>query len=340
MANRRPLSSLQRRLARYALVLSLGLVVGGGLFLVTQGPSTSWPTILSGLGLNLIASGIFAALFTFLSDREQRNLVVEEIRESFSVHSERLLGAVHARQAYFLPRATFAASKDYNPEFDFELSRAMLDASFYGFRGATAKYVSRRLALLSTCPATVIVVLADPRSESLMRRRVADRTTNPKYHGLSPAEIADSLRRELAESLVGLFDQRFKSTITVAFADETFVTRVEITDKTAFLALHVSRSSRTQGFPEEFQFDSGSLQYVIQRAELERRVELSSLKTTFSYSTTEEQLSKFLASVMLDPSGSVDPVPLRVDHQARMQGFDQHLTAILGHLNMDSRVIS
>lgn len=309
MANRRPLSILQRRLARYALVLSIGLVVGGGLFLVAQDSSTPWATILSGLGINLIASGIFAAFFAFLSDREHRNLVVEEIRESFSSHSEQLLGAVHAEQAYFLPRAKFAASKDYNPEFDIELSRAMLEASFYGFRGATAKYVARRLALLSTCPATVTVILADPRSDSLMRRRVADRTTNPKYRGLSPIEIADSLRHELAESLVGLFDQRFKSTITVAFTDETFVTRVEITDKTAFLALHISRSSRIQGFPEEFQFDSGSLHYEIQRAEIERRVELSTLKTTFSYSTTEEQLSTFLASVMQEPGGSVDPAP-------------------------------
>lgn len=324
-----PSNSTLRRTARYAFLLSLTLVLGIGLYLTFLDTGTSLIIKLSGLGVNLIASGFFAVVFTYLSDRENQQVVSSEIQSAFAEHSKRMIEEWQKQVAFFVPAGQFVPTKGFDPGFNGRLMDELRSASYYCFRGVTAKYVAVRLAALATCPSHVTVILPDPSSQSAMRRRVADRSQNPKYGHKNPTALLEDMQKELKESVVALFDQRFASSISLAFSSETFVTRAEITDQTCFVALYFSSNSRGQSFPETLEFDAGSFYYQVQRLDSDRRVELAETLVRFDYTTSESELLAEMSRLFGSEFDSEDLSLLRQRYAARMKNF----TTFLGDLN-------
>lgn len=316
-----PRDRAQRRLARYAFVLSVTLCIGLGLYLTSRDDSLSLRMKQAGLGMNLVASAIFAAIFAFLSDREHERLVSNGIERSFVEHSRLMLEQWRNLNLLYVPTDHYSSTTSFDARFNRDLMRSIEGSTTYYFRGVSAKYVAARLVAARRCPTIVKLVIPGPTADGSLRRRVADRMKNPKYSHKPADLLLHEMREELLESIVALYDSRSYGTIEIALCDETAVTRVEITDDSLFVSWYHGAESQGQAFPETLRFGLRSFQYQVARLDIMRTVELSDRVLRFGGETTDNRLTDLLSPLAGESLDMRRLSGLRAAYQARMAPF-------------------
>lgn len=322
-------AKLHRRLVRYSFIIGITLSIATGTYLIQQDSSLEWSERLSGLGINLVASAVFATIFSLLVDRERESLISHKIDESITSHFDQFFIEWRQTHSLYMPNRHYPPTESFDKSFNSDLMKSIESSSTYFFQGVTAKYIPGRLIKVQHCPASIIVIIPHPTSSSA-QRRVADRIKNPKYVGKSPETIATEMQDEILESLVGLFDYRHLASIEVIFSDETAVTRTELTDSAVFVTWYHGVESRGQAFAETLSFEPTSFYYQVARLRILRTGDLnrSDKAIRFNYNTTEKEARSALAALFNRRIKDIFIPDLRAAFQVRMDSFNNFLKDI------------
>jgi hypothetical protein len=295
MINRSP-TWVRRTLAAYAFALSCVISVGLGVFLVTRDKTLRSDQVLSAIGLELIASVIFAVIFTLLSSRVRDRILYDALVEHANTMSAQVLERL-ANSDSHIPIATYRAGNTYDADFNRAITASLDGSHLYAFRGTSAKYVPSRLRAVHNRPEELRVVMIDPTATLALRRRAADRQRYPEERSRSVDALADELKDEILMAVVALFDIREICSLDIAYTAETAVTRLELFDDSVFITWYQERHSTEAKFPETLQFRTGSFLYEIQRLDMIRRFDIAEKKVSFNPSHDENFLIEHLGTL-------------------------------------------
>ncbi|WP_319365104.1 hypothetical protein [Streptomyces scabiei] len=272
----------RRTLVTYALALGYVVIVAAGLILTLQDHSLTSGTIMSALGLNLVASAVFALLFASISSRIQERAFMESVADKFDDLSTLLTERMSERERIFLPSGSYLPSEGFDELFNRDLTDSLTGTSFYGFKGPSPRYLPGRLRMSPRHPHLVRVCMLDPSLEKSVSRRASDRG-NRRNLGINPVpQLVDELRDELLMSVVALFDCRHFCPIEISYMEDTAVYRVELFDDSAYVSWYHGPESSGRKFPESYKFPPGSLQYETMKMDLNRRSEICDKSIVFN----------------------------------------------------------
>jgi hypothetical protein len=298
----------------FALAVVFGLLVGFVLTLFDD--RLTLDSILSSIGVNLIASVMFALFFSWLSGNIQQRALLANLREAYGAATERqeaatvrlsqkidaltgeLFGKLAGFQRLYMPDATYEASVVPAPEFNRDINASLAEAFNYAFRGTSAKFVSLRLERIRPRNLNAVeIVTLDPQSTEALKARAVERLQQRRADNMPAAsveEVIEDIRQEILMSLVALFDQRQRCSVKVAFAQEPSATRLEVFDDAVYVSWYQSPKSTRLPFPETFRFLRGSFLYEVYALEVRRRHDLADRTLEFRRRTTEAELPALL----------------------------------------------
>lgn len=305
-APKKEASRVGQLLYRYssALVLAVGVLLG--LILLNVDHSVSGRGKISQVGAGLIASVIFAVIYTLLANREYAKLIRTEIAKTLTGHLGETLDQVRYLDKLFLPTSQYPATMDFDLRFNEDLTRDLRDSGTYFFRGTSAKYVPARLKCNHRLDKAQVILL-DPRDESAIMARAADRLDKPGYEGKASPDVVAEIRNEIFVALTALFDCRNSCDIEVGFSGSTPTVRVEIFDKAVYTSLYRSPESRRNAHPETVRFGPDSQTYQIYHDELMRQFKFTSSRRLFTARDTDQELCDFMREL-----GATDAGPARL----------------------------
>jgi hypothetical protein len=224
------------RLAIYALFLASAVILGIGVALAFADRDLGSREIASAIGLNLIASVLFALIFSYISGNIQERLLLERIEGLIGETSQELLGKLAGYQAHYMPAATYGAGEQWHRAYNDDVTTSLLGSALYAFRGTSAKYVASRLR---RAPRGTIrhvdIVMLDPRSDRVLQARAAikqDQTSTSK----EVPELAEDIKNEILMSVVALFNCRHSYRLKIAFVADVAATRIELFDDAAYIS--------------------------------------------------------------------------------------------------------
>lgn len=288
---------VRRTLGAYAFALACVVSVGIGIFLVTRDKTLKSDQVLSAIGLELIASVIFAVIFALLSSRVRDRILYDALMEHANTMSAQVLERL-ANSDSHLPIATYPAGNSYDPHFNRAITASLNGSHLYAFRGTSAKYVPSRLKAVHNRPEELRVVMIDPNSTLALRRRAADRQRYPEERSHSVDALVNELKDEILMAVVALFDIREICNLDIAYTVETAVTRLELFDDSVFITWYQGQHSTEAKFPETLQFRAGSFLYEVQRLDMIRRFDIAEKKVSFNSSHNERYLVEHLATLI------------------------------------------
>ena len=322
---------LRQTLIKYASATAALTTILLGVGLVLADSNLSTGTILSSVGLNLIASVIFATVFTILLGRIQQRAIDDNIRESMNEASAELVRHVSELGPMFIPSATYPnsdAGRRFQSDFNRDLSISMARTASYGFRGPSAWYLAARLQMAAHKPQQVKVIILDPSNDRAVAKRAVDQSMQDAMRGLSPAKMHDVVRTHLAMAITALFDCRHICPIEIAYDDYSSVYRYEITDDALFLTWLHNPSAGAAEFPPAFQFSAGSFLYQTLRLELLRKFEISQRSVVFQADRTDRFLIKHLSAVLKTQVSPEDLARWRHDYVVALAPFREDLRVV------------
>src|SRR5215468_9728082 len=305
---RRPVATPARRLRRTLVWYSFGSACAVatlvGVILVLQDDSLKQGAILSSIGLNLIASVVFALMFVTLSNWTQDRHLQETISEGFETISEdftdftnRLTESMSQSNQLFLPRASYPAvnpALSFGDEYNRDVTMSLERSDFFAFHGPSARYVAARLRKARQRPQQIRIAMIDPGNTRAISRRASDRATWPKFRGQQIEEVERELEEELLMNVVSLFDCRRLCPVEILYNDDTAVYRYVMFDQSVYVSWYHSPQSAEMELPESYQFGKESFVYSTLRMDLMRKFEMSRSKVVFDASQNDSFLLKHL----------------------------------------------
>ncbi|MEV5362487.1 hypothetical protein AB0L12_06865 [Streptomyces cellulosae] len=325
--------NIRRTLVDYAFATASLAVLVVGIVFVNLDNDLTGRQVLANLGLNLIASVVFAVIFTWLSGRVQERSLQESLAESFTSHSDRITAAVAQGNAEFLPDAVYPPLEPkrggYGDRFNVDMTRSLEKTGFYAFRGPSARFVVARLRESNHYPQQVKVAMLSPGDPRAIQRRAADRVPWGRFQGVGVQQLESGLRRELILTVVSLFDYRRFSPVNLLYVEDTAVYRYEMFDDSVYVAWYDSPRSRSLEMPESLRFPVGSFMYKTLRLDLVRRFEISSNKAvTFTAEQDDDFLIQHLAGVLGEPVNQSDIDAWRQGYDEYVKDFSDYLKSM------------
>jgi hypothetical protein len=317
-----PPSKLRSWLARYAFALACSLAIMLAFVLVYQDPALGTKKVLSAVGLNLLASVIFALVFTVLSARVQERNLLDKLEEQFQQLSAEMQKGLQKTATQHVPTKTYEASASYQEQFNRDVSASLRATKLYVFKGTSAKYVPARVRACRQQPQQIRIVTLDPRNDAVIRRRAVDRQRLTEFAHASLEELMRQVRDEIKMALVALFDIRHSCAIDIALCEETAVTRVEQFDDAAYISWYQAPTAAIYTFPETVRFEHGSFPYEVERLELNRRFEIGANILRFGGSQGDAELCDILTQVTGERVLDDDLVRLRREYAEFIAPFE------------------
>jgi uncharacterized membrane protein YfbV (UPF0208 family) len=315
----------RRWLSLYATAFAIVVVLAIGIFLVVENGDIESPEARFGLGLNLIASALFALVFascaTWVLERNQRDTLEEILHRQNSEVLARI-GQFHLR---YMPIAEYPALDTFGEAFNRALMASIDGSQIYDFYGPSARYVAARLRMVPRCPAVVRVGMIDPGLSSSVMRRAADREKWLSSSGLSLPEIERRFRSELEMTIVSLFDFRTSCPVHIVYTNDTVVYRVELTDDAVFFSWYHGPQSAGKEIPESVQFGADALYYQVLRQEMTRRFEVSPRTVSFDSKATDADLLSHLAELTSKNFTAADLTRMRAEYDTYGKGLRDFL---------------
>jgi hypothetical protein len=309
---------IRKTLSAYALALACVTIIAIGVGLTTIDRNLSTRQIFAMIGLNLIASVVFAVIFSLTSSRVQERMQSEshaeqhdalglrllqqdselsvKLLDQHSIASDRLLQTIAKYNKFYLPITHFADTESYNSEFNRSITHSLDTSTRYYFRGTSAKYIPIRLRNARSLPEQVKIVMLDIKAEKAVSQGAADRQLYLRDR--DPDQLAAELIDETLMSLVALYDCRNLCNIEIAFNAASGVTRVELFDDSVYVCVrHRGTDGEKAPFPGYVQFDRESYMWEYQRQELARRMEIAGETVIFHARRRGDELVAILSAI-------------------------------------------
>jgi hypothetical protein len=289
---------LRNTLFWYAFALACVTTLLISIVFVTLGPAVSPAAVLSAIGLNLIASVVFALVFTALSTWVQQNAIEGAVADQFLDATAKLRGEIAATNLTYLPIATYSPLDPvdgYGDYFNIDMTRSLEKTSFYAFRGPSARYVAARLRRARSYPQEVRVAMLNPGDSAAISRRSSDRLQWLRSEGKTAADLERELHDELIITVVSLFDYRKICPVQLLYVEDTAVYRYEMFDDSVFVSWYHGPQSAGRELPESLRFSDQSFMYSTMKLDLIRRFEISSHQAVFRPSQGDDYLIGHLA---------------------------------------------
>jgi len=341
-----PARRLRRTLVWYSFGSACVVATLVGVVLI-KGQNLSAGEILSNIGLNLIASVVFAVMFVMLSnwvqDRHLQETIsegFETIREGFTDLTDRLTESMAQSNQLFLPRASYPAvnpTVTFGEDFNRDVTMSLERSDFFAFHGPSARYVATRLRKARHRPQQIRIAMIDPGNTRAIRRRASDRATWPKFRGQQSEEVERELEEELLMNVVSLFDCRRFCPVEILYNDDTAVYRYVMFDQSVYVSWYHSPQSAEMELPESYQFGKESFVYSTLRMDLMRKFEMSQSKVVFDASQNDSFLITHLKEMADRTISPEDLERWRAQQQADSAAFASYLDNLYRDLNRPVR---
>lgn len=318
---------IRRTLRRYALALACVVTVAAGVLLVASDNDLALEEVMAAIGLNLVASVIFATIFTVLSTRVQERLLYDALVEQNDRLGGQLVTAFNSHHEKFLPADVFPRSMEFSHRFNEAITHSLWRTNRYWFQGVSAKYVASRLHRTVHPPQQVRIAMLDPRADGALLRVASDRQKRGDPHREDRAS-QDGIRDEVLMSVVALFDCRHICQVEIALIAATGLTRVELMDDCVFVSWFHHPAGAQPEFPETFRFKAGSFFYDYHQIDFSRRFEIAEKRIQFDVAVREQELFGILEPLV---GRSVTPTDIerwRGAYAEYMENFADHLETI------------
>lgn len=327
----------RRWLSIFATGFAILLAIVVGLLLVLGNGDLSSKDARFALGLNLLASALFAAVFsglaTWVLERNQSDTIREMIDQGNSATLAQIAGIrelidqgnsatvaqIAGLHPTYLPIAHFPPSDSFGIAYNKAVMKSIDRAQSYEFCGPSARYVVARLKMVPTCPGSVRVAMIGPHLRPSIIRRAADREKWVSQAGKNVDELEQIVRQELIATIVSLFDFRRSCPVHIAYTSDTVVYRMELTDDAVFFSWFHGPSSANKEMPEAVQFRKESMYYQVLRQEVNRKFEVAEHKITFDAHHTEADLLAHLRDLTGRDYEPADLVSLRAFYESNTE---------------------
>jgi hypothetical protein len=330
MATRGTELKLRRTLSHYASSLASIVVALVGVSLLFWDKSVTLDRGLSTIGLGLISAALSALLISGINTRVQERILLEKIGDEFSTLATRITDNA-AELNNYVPIGQYAATEDFNPNFNRAITNALETSSLYYFRGTTAKYVPARLqraAQVARVPNQVKVVMLDVKAVKAVRRKAGDLKKRHSTGEMSTEVLMDQIIDETLMSLVALFDCRHLCSIEIGLNPASGLTRVELFDSSVFISWYANPAVARLYFPETMKFKAESYMHEYQRLELLRRVEICDHKVTFDSNQEEDDILDILTNIAARRVTRDEVEAWRVSYDQMIESFLDQLRRI------------
>jgi hypothetical protein len=317
-----------RRPYRYAVALVLACASLISLVLLYLDRHVPVKDKLTEIGTGLVASIIFAVIYTVFANREFSELIKAEITGQLTDHMSGILREIKQLNELFLPTDQYPATRAFDPRFNRDITADMCHSSTYLFRGTSAKYVPGRLRRPDHRLELAQVILLDPRDRSAIEARAADRRRRPEHEGKARNEIEQEMRDEILLALVALFDCREQCDIEIGFSTATSSVRIELFDRAIYTSLYRSTESLRNSHPETARFGRDSQPYLIFKDECRRQMELATSRRRFTTRDTDADLIDFASSLGFAGVGQTEINDEREKYRAFIRPFINALTTM------------
>jgi hypothetical protein len=322
-----PARRLRRTLVWYSFGSACVVATLVGVVFI-RGQHLSEGEIFANIGLNLIASVVFAVMFVMLSNWVQDRHLQETISEGFTELTDRLTESMSQSNQLFLPRASYPAvnpTVTFGEEYNRDVTMSLERSDFFAFHGPSARYVATRLRKARHRPQQIRIAMIDPGNTRAISRRAADRATWPKFRDQPIEEVERELEEELLMNVVSLFDCRRYCPVEILYNDDTAVYRYVMFDQSVYVSWYHSPQSAEMELPESYQFGKESFIYSTLRLDLMRKFEMSQSKVVFDASQNDSFLTKHLQELADRTILPEDLERWRAQQQADSAAFASYL---------------
>lgn len=310
------------KLARSTLFLLLVLI---SVVLFTLGfvyeQKPLWSNTLIGIGASLLAACVFSLFYTWIVEKNVKEILNAELEERLSAHEEhserrqeetalaieramRNVATDISHSHYdsilralpqFVPIKVYPAAISSNPDYLMHLIANIRHSSEYVFRGVTGRHLPALLMRSRPITGACQSIILDPRESDLIALYVRERfALQPQNRSAYEAKISE-VRDEIFMSIVALFDISRFITVTVRLHRGPVYMRSEIFDQEAFLSVYGGNQSTP--FPATHVFHRDSYFYTVLRKDVQECESQRMPHITLNASTTEAELNNFLSSI-------------------------------------------
>jgi hypothetical protein len=316
---------LRRMLVWFGFASSVALLIG--FVLVALDDNVTFSVFASAVGLNLIASVLFALVFIVLTNWVQNRDIEESLREGFNDLIALLDKNTAQAHRMFLPSKRYEALNPTGTYFGDAYNRDItvdLEASgTFAFDGPSARYVATRLLAAHHHPHQIRVAMISPANRRAISRRAADRRTWPSSRGMSIEQLERELTDELFMNIVSLFECRRLCPIEILYYNHTAVYRHVLLDQAVYVSWY--HSPQQMEMPDSFRFGKDSFMYAAFRMDLNRKFEMSADKVIFDASHGDDVLIDHLHQLTGKPITPADIARWRTEQDredvAAFNGF-------------------
>ncbi|WP_045746956.1 hypothetical protein [Actinoplanes rectilineatus] len=286
----------------FAIGFATLIVLAGGVALAMLDKKAGADVILSALGVNLVASALFALIFSLIAGRIQDAILQQNFREGIDEIAEKVVDKIEQLNQLFLPDATYPAINpvpdDFGVRYNRDLTENLTRSSVCYFRGTSAWFVSMRLRESVHRPQTVRIAILDPGDEQALNRRVADRVARqPDRRGDALDDGRRSLVDEILMSVVALFDCRKSIPVEIVYDGDSSVHRYEIYSDALYLSWFHGPQSAESELPQSYRFGPESFIYKTLDLDFSRRFESSPKRYRFDGGVDDDFLPRHLTEL-------------------------------------------
>jgi hypothetical protein len=301
-----------RRLRRMLVWFSFGFASSValliGFILVGLDENVTLGVFASAVGLNLIASVLFALVFIVLTNWVQARDIMESITEGFSELTTLLDKNTAQAHRMFLPSKRYEAlnptSSYFGDAYNRDITLDLEESGTFAFDGPSARYVATRLLAAHHHPHQIRIAMISPANRRAISRRAADRRSWPSSRGMSIEQLEQELTDELLMNIVSLFECRRLCPIEILYYNHTAVYRHVLLDQAVYVSWY--HSPQQMEMPDSYRFGKDSFTYVTFRMDLNRKFEMSTDKVVFDASHGDDVLIDHLHKLTGKPVTAAD----------------------------------
>jgi hypothetical protein len=320
--------NLSRTFVWYSFGTACSVALAVGVLLAALDDDLSAAEISSAIGLNLIASVVFALMFVALANWVQDRNVQSTIRDGFKELGEQVRNNAATTDRLFVPQKTYEPvnpGSNYGDEFNLEVTRDLEESDFFAFNGPSARYVAARLLAARHHPTHIRIAMIGPANKAAIQRRAFDRRSWAGNEGQTIEQIKRDLRRELLVNVVALFECRDICPIEILYTDSTAVYRYVMLDQAVYVSWYFGPKSAQMELPESYRFGRESFVYSVFRLDLMRKFEMSDEKVTFKASHDDRFLLDHLRQITGNDITEAELEAWRAEHRKDSDSFSAYM---------------
>lgn len=329
----------------------IGLLAGIVLSVVPT--PDDWGPGVNSVGYALVGGAFFSFIYQFWAN----DALIEAISARIRSYQERAYGATQEQWNSLIvqmaitlddrigdlismhkrhwPAEVYPEGSIPNSDFNQRLEKDLKRAARYDFRGQSGRHLASRLFEIQTRrPHIVRVIIEDVTIPNVVNARIDEKRYGEPEHfaGMSDDELAEVIRNDLFDSLVGFYRcaHARDREVEVVFAARPTDVRMELIDGIAYLSPFIRNRPPGNKYPEVYRFDPDSIPAQMASLEFDREFAfLSETKITFTPGTSKGVLRSHLQRKGWDLS--LDEFDLRyreaeisLQDLARMLGESSH----------------